>query len=144
MWEPAVQLILQLAAGDKVSTDAALREEFREILRCVWEQAGSPAVITPEQFVSILNDCRSRQRRPQEAPPSCCVWLAETACWVYQPQLMAYLSTPRSQNRQHPWETVRSALLLLEFRLMKSLHRSANGITAQASVWRGPEAILMG
>jgi bifunctional DNA primase/polymerase-like protein/primase-like protein len=143
MWEPAVQLILRLAAKDKVSTDDARREEFGEILRSVWEQAGSPACVTPEQFVEILSDCRSHQRKPQEAPPPCCVWMAESSSWIYLPQLLAYLSTPRSQNRHHPWETVRSALLLLEFRLMKSLHRSANGKTAQASVWRGPEAILM-
>jgi hypothetical protein len=142
-WEPAVQLILQLATGDKVATGAALREEFREILQSVWERAGSPIADTPEKFVAVLQQCSSHERDPKKGPPPCCIWLAEDACWVHQPQLMDFLSTPLGKNRHYPWEVVRSALLLLDFKLVKFLTRSHEGVSAKANVWRGPKALLM-
>jgi hypothetical protein len=142
MWEPAVQLILQLATGDKVPIGAALREEFREILRSVWERAGSPIADKTEQFVELLQQCSLHYRDPHRGPPCCCIWIAEDACWVHQPQLMDFLSTPLGKNRHYPWEIVRSALLLLDFRPVKSVTRSAGGIVAKANVWRGPKALL--
>jgi hypothetical protein len=142
-WEPAVQLILQLATGDKVATGAALREEFREILQSVWERAGSPIADTPEKFVALLQQCSSHERDPKKGPPPCCIWIAENASWVHQPQLMDFLSTPLGKNKHYPWEVVRSALLLLDFRLVKSLTRSYEGICVKTNVWKGPTTLLM-
>jgi hypothetical protein len=142
-WEPAAQLILQLAVGDKVTTDAALREEFREILRGTWERAGSPIADTPEKFVALLQQCNLHCRNPQEGPPCCCIWIAEGAAWTHQPQLTDFLSTPGGKNKHYPWEIVRSALLLLEFQPVRSLTRSAGGTTAKANVWKGPMALLL-
>jgi hypothetical protein len=151
-WEPAAQLLLQLADGDKELAEPPLKDEFREMLRSVWERAGSPALDraglrSDELFVELLRQCTSHARDPHAEPPACCVWLAEGFSWVHLPSLLDWLSCPVAKSKHFDWSDARKALLLLGFTYIKDRHRTAvkadgKAIEGKASVWRGPEGLL--
>jgi hypothetical protein len=146
-WEPAAQLILELANRDKEISEPPLKDEFREILRTVWERAGSPAIgaentHADELFVDLLRQCTSHARDPHAEPPACCIWMAENFTWVHLPSLLDWLSCPVAKSRHFDWSDARKALLLLGFTYIKDCHRTACEKRGKASLWRGPQNLL--
>jgi len=152
LWEPAARLLLQLAERDKELSEPPLKDEFRELLRSVWERAGEPTIRhddehADELFVDLLRKCTTHARDPHAEPPSCCVWLADGFSWVHLPSLLDWLSCPVAKSKHFDWSEARKALLLLGFTYIKDCHRfavKANGdaIQGKASVWRAPESLL--
>jgi hypothetical protein len=146
-WEPAVQLLLELADRDKELADPPLQDEFREMLRSVWERAGSPSLHknqeqADELFVDLLRQSTAHARDPHAEPPACCVWLAEGFSWVHLPSLLDWLSCPVAKSKHFDWSDARQALLLLGFSYIKDCHRAVGEKKGKASVWRGPQSLL--
>ena len=111
-WEPAVQLLLELADRDKELADPPLQDEFREMLRSVWERAGSPSLHknqeqADELFVDLLRQSTAHARDPHAEPPACCVWLAEGFSWVHLPSLLDWLSCPVAKSKHLDWSDAR-------------------------------------
>jgi hypothetical protein len=141
-WEPAVALILQLAGMARVTSADKLRDEFEDILQCAWKRAERPAATDDKEFLDKLRACQTHKRNPQGPPPESCVWHDGEYCYVHQPSLIEWLSTPGGRNRHYDWGDVRDALLLLDF-TPEQIHRSYDGVSAKVRLWRGPLEILV-
>jgi hypothetical protein len=142
-WEPAAQMILQIAGTDQIVTEADLKDEFEQVLRATWERAGRPIATNTAEFVELLRTCLSHSRNPSsERPPVCCIWVADEYCWIHQPSLLEWLSTPMGKHKHYAWGDVKEALFLLGFEPRRE-HRSAEKHTAKVSMWRGPLDLLV-
>jgi hypothetical protein len=93
-------------------------------------------------FLDKLRACQTHKRNPQGPPPESCVWHDGEYCYVHQPSLVEWLSTPGGRNRHYDWGDVRDALLLLDF-TPEQIHRSYDGVSAKVRLWRGPLEILV-
>jgi hypothetical protein len=144
VWEPVVQLILRLAGNDSVgSTENALQDEFQHIVSDTWERADYPQTDHDDAFFAKLRECKKHKRDPTALkPPNHCVWHDQQNCYVHQPSLIEWLSTPTARNKQYDWTDVRNALLLLGFR-PKQKHRSNDGETVNVRIWIGPLNLLV-
>ena len=143
-WEPAAQWILRLAGRDQTnsSTDA-LREEFGQSIPALWKRAGCPHVEDDAAFFEVLQDCLDHRRDPTaHRPPRHCVWHDGQHCYVHQPSLIEWLSTPAGGNEHRDWTEVRNALLLLDF-VSEQVNRSRSGATVKVRLWRGPLDLLV-
>jgi hypothetical protein len=142
-WEPAAQLILRLAgAGDMTSTDA-LRDEFEHIILSTWKRADGPHAWADEMFFQVLRECLEHRRDPQAVKPTrTCVWHDSRHCFVHQPSLVEWLSTPAARNKHYDWGEVRKALLLLGFQ-REQVHRSCGNETVNVRLWKGPLELLV-
>jgi hypothetical protein len=142
-WEPAAQMLLQLGETDQILSDADLKEEFDQVLRATWVRAGRPEANTDVEFIEFLQSCLSHARDPaSDRPPRCCIWVADGYCWIHQPSLLEWLSTPSCKNTRYAWGVAKEALFLLGFEPQR-LHRSAEGCSSKVSVWRGPLDLLV-
>jgi hypothetical protein len=149
VWEPAVQWILRLAGNDRINTTDALREEFRTIIYSTWKKAKCPHTMTDQDresdtlFFQFLQECLEHRRDPSATqPPRCCVWHDGENCYVHQPSLIDWLSTPSGRHKQYDWGDVRNALLLLDF-VPEQVHRSINRQNVNVRLWRGPLDLLV-
>jgi hypothetical protein len=142
VWEPAAQLILQLAGTDRVASADEQRDEFRDILHTAWKRAECPSTHDDAGFLKQLRACQTHARDPHGPPPVCCVWHDGENCYVHQASLIEWLSTPSGRNRHYAWGYVRDALLLLDF-VPVQIHRSVKNESAKARLWRGPLEILV-
>jgi hypothetical protein len=143
LWEPAVQWILRLAGNDQINSTDSLREEFRHIIPATWKRAGCPNADDDPDFFEILQECLNHQRDPAALkPPRRCVWHDGKHCYVHQPSLIEWLSTPAGRNKHYDWGDVRNALLLLDF-VPEQVHRSVNKVDAKVRLWRGPLDLLV-
>jgi hypothetical protein len=133
IWEPLAQLIRSIADQDAVDMEPPLADEFRQILRDVWQKSGKPnADASPDadappspkqvrrQFNLMLHQCQLQNR---ESSTPACVWIAEGEIWVYPDTLTAWLSTAAGKSKHYSVEQVREGLSLLEFKPV-DLHRS--------------------
>ena len=152
LWEPASQAILNLAGKDRVTTSDALREEFAHILYATWKRAGCPSVTDADEtkadaeFLQLLKLCGTHERDHAAPPPKCAVWHDHCDCFVHQPTLLEWLSTPHAKAKHYPWPEVDKALLLLGFR-PEQIHRSVKKPDgrrdiAKVRLWRGPIDVL--
>ena len=154
VWEPAAQWILQLAGKDQTNSTDSLREEFGQSIPALWKRAGSPQVTHPTgkpdagepddaAFFEVLRDCLDHRRDPAaHRPPRHCVWHDGRHCYVHQPSLIEWLSTPAGGNEHRDWTEVKNALLLLDF-VPEQVHRSRGGETVKVRLWRGPLDLLV-
>jgi hypothetical protein len=149
LWEPTVQWILRLAGSDRITSSDSLREEFRHIIYATWKRAGCPDTTsdldreTDSEFFSYLGKCLDHRRDPTALkPPRHCVWHDGKDCYVHQPSLIEWLSTPAGRNKHYDWSDVRNALLLLDF-VPEQTHRAIEGTDIKVRLWRGPLDLLI-
>ena len=141
-WEAAAQMLLNLAGKDQTMSPHKTREEFSEILRIGWEQAGYPVADSDEKFLRLLRLCYTQPRDPRGPAPECTVWHDNKDCFVHQMTLINWLSTPSGRHHHYEWGEVRDALFLLNF-VPLQVHRSVNKEHAKVRLWRGPLEILV-
>lgn len=148
VWEPVAQLIRNVANLDAVDSEPALKEEFESIIRSTWNKARRPYANDGDILFEILKECQTTRRNPDaEFPHRSCVWaggMGESAphfCWVYQENLIDWLSTPSAKHKQYQWHTVRRALQMLGFK-SDPIHLRRNGDQVWVRVWRGPIDLL--
>jgi hypothetical protein len=142
VWEPTAQLIMRLAGTSDITSMDSLRDEFADILHSTWKRADRSAATDDTEFMDLLRACQTHTRNPQGPPPSHCVWHDGEHCYVHQPSLMEWLSTPAARNKQYDWNDVRKALLLLGFQ-REQIHRSRGRETVNVRLWRGPLELLI-
>jgi hypothetical protein len=70
------------------------------------------------------------------------VWHDGDYCYVHQPSLIEWLSTPGGRNKHYDWNDVRKALSLLHFK-PEQIHRSRGSETVNVRLWRGPLEVLI-
>ena len=143
VWEPVAQLIRRVADRDQANTGPDLKDEFQEVLRATWKRATCPTAHTRAEFVDILEECNLHVRNAENKPPRCAIWVYKEWCWIHQPSLLDWLSTPAAKNKHYVWGEVKEALFMLDFCPLPNFHRSADGRHAKASVWRGPLDLLI-
>jgi hypothetical protein len=141
-WEPTAQVIMKLAGTSDITSMDSLRDEFADILQSTWKRAERPAATDDGEFIDLLRACQTHKRNPQGPPPNHCVWHDGEHCYVHQPSLIEWLSTPAARNKQYDWSDVRKALLLLGFK-REQIHRSRDKETLNVRLWRGPLELLI-
>jgi hypothetical protein len=141
-WEPVAQAIMRLAGASDITSMDSLRDEFADILHTTWKRAECPEATDDEEFMEQLRACQTHARNPQGPPPSYCVWHDGEHCYVHQPSLIEWLSTPGGRNKHYDWADVRKALLLLGFE-REQIHRSRGGETINVRLWKGPLELLV-
>ena len=142
MWDPAAQLIIQLAARDAIRVEHVLKAECKDLLLLMWRYAKQPNAKDSKTFMDFLIAISQAVRdRGQPAPP--CVFTAEEYCWVHVPTFRNWISMPALTNRLYPLADIRQGLLLLGFEYQKDVTRGADGDSESASLWRGPIDVLM-
>ena len=142
VWEPAAQLILELAGKDRVPSTDKLRDEFHQILYMTWKRASCPVTNDDTEFFELLRQCAIHKREAHSEPPRCAIWHDNRTCYVHQPTLIEWLSTPVAKSKHYDWGEVQKALLLLEFK-PRQIHRSEAGQGAKARLWCGPMDYLI-
>jgi hypothetical protein len=149
IWEPIAQLIRTLADGDSTDIEPPLRDEFLQIIRATWERAGRPQAWGGDEFYEMLHRCVDYQRcHTDTSPPRCCVWVggageqAEQFTWIYMDSLVTWLSTPAAKGKHYPWQDVRIALLMLDFKPIQ-LHRMKGREHVNVRLWKGPHDLLI-
>jgi hypothetical protein len=140
-WEPAIALLLQLAAKDGLSLEPALKEEVRDLVRLMWRAARQPVAKNSGEFIEFMRAVQQTRRNPAGAVPPC-VFAAEKQAWVHVPSFRAWLSLPSLTNRMYPLAEVRNGLLLLGFVYCENLRRGHEGDTETTCLWRGPLTVL--
>jgi hypothetical protein len=154
VWEPAVEIIVRLAAQNAVRVEHVLRAECRDLLILMWRYARQPHATNSEDFVRFLvtiseshrgQSAGVRSRKdgsidPPPAPPA--VFIAEGFCWVHVPTWRNWLSLPSLTNRLYPLADIRQGLMLLGFEYHKDVTRGHEGESVTASLWRGRVDVL--
>jgi hypothetical protein len=140
-WEPAIGLLLELAARDGLRLEPALKEEIRDLVRLMWRAAGQPAAKDSGEFMEFMRAVQHTRRNPAGAFPPC-VFAAEEQAWIHVPSFRAWLSLPSLTNRLYPLTEVRNGLLLLGFVYCENLRRGHEGDTETTCLWRGPLDVL--
>jgi hypothetical protein len=140
-WEPIAELIRRISDQDCVDMEPETKDEFSQVLRSVWQRAKQSTADDDDEFFGILQACNSYRRDPNAEPPSCAIWIAAGYCWIHQPTLIDWLSTPGGKHHHYKWDEVRTALLLLNF-VQQDIHRSQKGNTVHVRLWKGPLDVL--
>jgi hypothetical protein len=140
-WEPAVTLLLQLAAEDGIRLEPALKEEIRDLVRLMWRAAGQPVAMDSGEFIDYMRAVQHTRRSPAGACPPC-VFAAEEQAWIHVPSFRAWLSLPSLTNKLYPLTDVRNGLLLLGFTYCENLSRGHEGESETVCLWRGPLEVL--
>jgi hypothetical protein len=108
-----------------------------------WKRAECPEVEDDAAFYAVLQECLDHRRdAAAQKPPRHCVWHDGMHCYVHQPSLIEWLSTPAARNKHFDWSLVRNALLLLDFE-PDQVHRSIDANAVNVRVWRGPLDLLV-
>jgi hypothetical protein len=147
VWEPVAQLIRKLADQDSTDLDPPLQDEFAEIIRDTWERAGRKQITGDDELIEMLQACHNyRRNHTDTAPPFCAVWLfagdqATPRCYVYLNAFVTWLSTPAAKNKHYDWNSVRTALLMLDFRKTQ-VKREQGGKHVSVRLWEGPDDLM--
>ena len=113
-WDPAIHLLLQLAAADGQRLEPPLKEEVRDLIRLVWRSAGQPESRDSGEFIEFVRAVAGTRRNPAGAIPPC-VFVAEGHVWIHVPSFRLWLSIPTLTNRLFSLADIRNGLMLLGF-----------------------------
>ena len=140
-WDPAIHLLLQIAAADGQRLEPPLKEEVRDLIRLMWRSAGQPTSKDSGGFIEFVRAVAVARRNPTGAIPPC-VFVAEEHVWVHVPSFRLWLSIPALTNKLFPLADIRNGLMLLGFIYCENLSRGHQGDSETACLWRGPLDVL--
>jgi hypothetical protein len=133
IWDPAVSMIIRLAARDAIRVEHVFKDECKALLILMWRYAKQPSASSSKQFMDFLIAI-SQSVRDKERPAPPCVFVAEEHVWVHVPTFRNWLSLAPLTNRLYPLGDIRQGLLLLGFDYQKDVTRGCDGDSESASL----------
>jgi hypothetical protein len=144
-WEPAAAAILRLASENAEVLEHHLKEECRDWLRLVWEEAGSPVAYDNEDFIRFIEKCRTTPRDLLQKTPPCVFIEDATQRMCLRPSTFRrWISLSSMTGRDYPLQQLRVGLGLLGCSRPESpVTRRDGDRSCCERLWFGDKAILV-